>query len=121
MSFYRRSDVVYGFSASALGRKFFRLGGLTFYLQAPFLMILSPAARKSATIRAKKKEGGPARAGSIAGPPSQPGRMPLSRQLYQLGQYLMHPIPQSLLPPGYILQVGVVNAPGFMRTAGQLV
>src|SRR5699024_4888029 len=35
MSFYRRSDVVYGFSASALGRKFFRLGGLTFYLQAP--------------------------------------------------------------------------------------
>ena len=31
MSFYRRSDVVYGFSASALGRKFFRLGGLTFY------------------------------------------------------------------------------------------
>ena len=53
-----------------------------------------------------------------AGPPSQPGRMPLSRQLYQLGQYLMHPIPQSLLPPGYILQVGVVNAPGFMRTAG---
>lgn len=37
MSFYRRSDVVYGFSASALGRKFFRLGGLTFYLQAPFM------------------------------------------------------------------------------------
>ena len=33
----------------------------------------------------------------------------------------MHPIPQSLLPPGYILQVGVVNAPGFMHTAGQLV
>lgn len=32
-----------------------------------------------------------------AGPPSQPGRMPLSRQLCQLGQYLMHPIPQSLL------------------------
>ena len=56
-----------------------------------------------------------------AGPPSQPGRMPLSRQLRQLGQYLMHPIPQSLLPPGYILQVSVVNAPGFMRTAGQLV
>ena len=55
-----------------------------------------------------------------AGPPSQQGRMPLSRQLCQLGQYLMHPIPQSLLPPGYILQVGVVNAPGFMRTAGQL-
>lgn len=55
MSFYRRSDVVYGFSASALGRKFFRLGGLTFYLQAPFLTPLSPAARKSATIRAKKK------------------------------------------------------------------
>ena len=56
-----------------------------------------------------------------AGPPSQPGRMPLSRQLCQLGQYLMHPIPQSLLPPGYSLQVGVVNAPGFMHAAGQLV
>ena len=69
----------------------------------------------------EKKEGGPAMQSARAGPPSQPGRMPLSRQLCQLGQYLMHPIPQSLLPPGYILQVGVVNAPGFMRTAGQLV
>ena len=39
----------------------------------------------------------------------------------QLGQYPMHPIPQSILPPGYILQVGVVNAPGFMHAAGQLV
>ena len=39
MSFYRRSDVVYGFSASALGRKFFRLGGLTFYLQAPIEIV----------------------------------------------------------------------------------
>ena len=56
-----------------------------------------------------------------AGPPSQPGRMPLSRQLCQLGQYLMHPIPQSLLPLGYIFQVGVINAPGLMHAAGQLV
>ena len=69
----------------------------------------------------KKKKGGLAQPHAHAGPPSKPGRMPLSRQLCQLGQYLMHPIPQSLLPPGYILQVGVVNAPGFMRTAGQLV
>ena len=33
----------------------------------------------------------------------------------------MHPIPQSLLPPGYILQVSVINAPCFMHAAGQLV
>ena len=45
--------------------------------------------------------------------------MPLSRQLCQLGQYLMHPIPQSLLPLGYIFQVGVINAPGLMHAAGQ--
>ena len=69
----------------------------------------------------KEKKGGLAQPHAHAGPPSKPGRMPLSRQLCQLGQYLMHPIPQSLLPPGYILQVGVVNAPGFMHTAGQLV
>ena len=36
-----------------------------------------------------------------AGPPSQPGRS-LSRQLCRLGQYLMHPIPQSLLPGIYL-------------------
>ena len=69
----------------------------------------------------RKKEGGPAQPHAHAGPPSKPGRMPLSRQLCQLGQYPMHPIPQSLLPPGYILQVSVINAPCFMHAAGQLV
>ena len=44
---------------------------------------------------------------------------PLSRQLCQLGQYPMHPIPQSILfsglyPPGRAL----VNAPGFSYAGG---
>src|SRR5699024_7675367 len=52
-----------------------------------FLTPLSITPRQNATIRAKKKEGGPAQQPAYARPPSQPGRMPLSRQLRQLGQY----------------------------------
>ena len=56
-----------------------------------------------------------------AGPPSQQGRMPLVTSALPAGSIPDAPRPTKPPASGYILQVGVVNAPGFMRTAGQLV
>lgn len=49
------------------------------------------------------------------------GYISLSQKFGYQGQYLPYPIPKLFLPPGYILQVGIVNPPGFMYPPGKLV
>ena len=66
----------------------------------------------------KKRKAGRGAAKRTPFLPPQMGNMPRLRKFGKLGQYLFHARPELFLPLGYILQVGVINAPGLMRPAG---
>ncbi len=53
--------------------------------------------------------------------PPQMGQMSLLRKFGELGKDFPHALPKLFLPLGYILQISVINAPGFMHLTGQLV
>ena len=83
-----------------------------------YIILLIYPKGKDADKKEKAEEGAAKRTPFL---PPQMGYLSRLRKFGELGQYLLDSLPYLFLPLGYILQVGIVNPPGFMHLAGQLV